>query len=150
MINHRKALLINELYPKLKYRKNIFGQLPVHFAAFHNIDLKPFLAKKMILTDSRGFTPLHISAEKGHGIHLKQLSDLLVSGNDFDAFPLHWVMKNTEKETGRRLNKLIMAKEILHSNSSITSVKNAIGLTPLDWMEKTLSDQEIDYVRRRD
>ncbi|MCL9780232.1 ankyrin repeat domain-containing protein [Vibrio sp. S4M6] len=150
MINNPYAKLIAQQRPSLKSQKNLQGQLPVHFAAFHrSIDLAYYMPEKNTsMFDERGFSPLHISAEKGHIHHWECLKSLSDSGNMFDALPLHWVMKNHEKNSAHRLDKLMMAKTMLNENRQRhnMSVANAIGMSPRDWMESTCSDQEIDYL----
>ena len=152
------ALMVNSPYagnialqcPRLVNQKNVQGQLPIHFASFHkNINLLDFYPSKGIaLTDDRGFTPLHIAAERGIINHLAPFKTLINQGNIFDALPLHWVMKNQEVNPETRVNKLIMAKHMLQltGKKNCINVRNAIGMSPIDWMESSCSSKEIDFI----
>lgn len=150
MVNSPYAAKIAHQCPDLVNQKNAQGQLPIHFASFHkDINLLDFYPSKTItLTDDRGFTPLHIAAERGIINHLAPFKTLINQGNIFNALPLHWVMKNQEVNPETRVNKLIMAKHMLQltGKKNCINVRNAIGMSPIDWMESSCSSKEIDFI----
>ncbi|MGF1740247.1 ankyrin repeat domain-containing protein [Vibrio profundum] len=150
MINHPMSAYIAHRYPELKNQKNGHGQLPIHFAAFHeNLSLDIFYPDRGItLTDDKNFTPLHIAAEKGNIQHFARLEHLAQVDNIYNALPLHWVMKNHEENSITRCNKVLMAKKLISSSPTKYQMaqKNAIDMTPNDWMELTYSSKEIDFL----
>ena len=148
MINSPLSYSIAKRLPNLITQKNKLGQLPCHFGAFHNnIDLTKFSPQQGPLQDTRGFTPLHIAAELGNQNHIKSMLDSIEEKNIFNAFALHWALKNDEKNSIKRVNKLIFSKALLQSANSVQmKTKNAIGMTPKDWMEATCSNTEIDFI----
>ena len=109
LLDHPFSVELVALYPKLKDEPNAKGQYPVHFAAYHQSSLIPFMPNSVPLKDHLGFTPLHIAAEKGRYQHIPVLSDHDTL-NFFNASPLHWSSKNTEKNALYRTNKIIFTK----------------------------------------
>ncbi|NRD75055.1 ankyrin repeat domain-containing protein [Shewanella sp. VB17] len=95
LLDHCFSLELVELSPKLKEQPNAKGQYPVHFAAYHQSSLIPFIPNIASLQDNFGFTPLHIAAEKGHYQHINALIEHNTL-NVFNASALHWSSKNTE------------------------------------------------------
>lgn len=148
MINSPISSSIAKRLPSLIHQRNKLGQLPCHFGAFHsNVDLSKFLPTNDTLRDGRGFTPLHISAELGHTNHIKSMVLSIEEKNVFNAFALHWALKNDEKNSVKRVNKLLFSKALLQMVDSVQmKTKNAIGMTPKDWMESTCSPKEIDFI----
>ena len=148
MINSPLSSSIAKRFPNLISQKNKLGQLPCHFGAFHNnLDLTKFSPIRGSLCDHRGFTPLHIAAELGNQNHLKSMAESIEERNVFNAFALHWALKNDEKNSIKRVNKLVFSKALLQTANSVQmKTKNAIGMTPKDWMETTCSANEIDFI----
>ncbi|MBU2899302.1 ankyrin repeat domain-containing protein [Vibrio hepatarius] len=148
MINSPLSDFIAKRFPSFINQKNKLGQLPCHFGAFHNnLDLSKFSPQQSSRQDSRGFTPLHIAAELGNQNHIKSMLASVEEKNIFNAFALHWALKNDERNSIKRVNKLIFSKALLQTAKSVQmKTRNAIGMTPRDWMEATCSTKEIDFI----